>query len=190
MSMRIVLIGPPGSGKGTQCKRLSERLRIPHLSTGEMLRSTRGDPELGRLVTGLIDGGRLAPDDLVMQIVLERLGEADCRHGALFDGFPRTLRQAKQLDAYLASGGGHLDRVLELRVEREELIRRLLQRAEIEHRGDDTSQAIAARLEIYENQTAPLLDYYRCHAIVEPIDGMKTPDEVFGQICGSLEPRR
>lgn len=184
--MRIVLIGPPGAGKGTQCKRLSERLRIPHLSTGEMLRRTRDDPDLGRVVAGLIDGGSLAPDDLVLEIVLKRLSERDCADGVIFDGFPRTLVQAQKLDEYLESKDQRLDLVLNLQVDKQELIRRLLKRAETENRCDDTAETIEARLRVFCTQTAPLLDYYQSQGLVEPIDGMRPPDQVFEQIRAHL----
>ena len=112
--MRIVFIGPPGAGKGTQCKRLTEYLSIPHLSTGDMLRETRGTSALGRLVASYIDSGRLAPDYLVMRIVIKRMSEDDCRGGCLFDGFPRTLNQAQMLDEHLDSQGSRLDLVIDL----------------------------------------------------------------------------
>ena len=188
--MRIVFIGPPGAGKGTQCKRLIEYLKIPHLSTGEMLRQTRGGSALGRLVASYIDAGRLAPDYLVMRIVIKRLAAADCQSGCLFDGFPRTLNQAQLLDEYLENRGCRLDWVLDLAVEQEELVSRLLKRAKVEHRADDTVETISARLRVFHNQTAPLLDYYRERGIVQRIDGMKTPDEVFAQIRQCVDSRK
>ncbi len=188
--MWIVFIGPPGAGKGTQCKRLAEFLGIPHLSTGEMLRSARKESALGRLVSSYIDAGRLAPDYLVMRIVRKRLLAADCRQGCLFDGFPRTLVQAHLLDEHLAESGERVNVVLDLRVEQEELIARMLKRSQTEDRADDTEQTIQARLQVFHTQTAPLLDYYADQGVVEQVDGMRSPDEVFRDICQRVERHR
>ncbi|MCP4887467.1 MAG: adenylate kinase [Planctomycetaceae bacterium] len=184
--MRIVFIGPPGAGKGTQCGRLTERLGIPHLSTGEMLRGTERNSPLGKIVAGYIDHGRLAPDYLVLPIVTQRLSEADCSEGCLLDGFPRTVNQAEKLDQFLAENAWKLDVVLNLTVPSEVLIARLLQRAEQENRADDTDETIAARLEIFRTQTAPVLDYYQQQKLVKSIDGSKNPDEVFELICQAV----
>jgi adenylate kinase len=180
--MRIVFIGPPGAGKGTQCKRLTEYLGIPHLSTGEMLRSARAESALGRLVASYINAGRLAPDYLVFRIVKKRLLEKDCQVGCLFDGFPRTIVQAQLLDEHLVATGESLGMVISLAVEQEELIARMLRRAKIEHRLDDTAETIAARLRVFYTQTAPLLDYYANHGVLERVDAMRSPDEVFEDI--------
>ncbi len=188
--MRIVFIGPPGAGKGTQCKRLTEFLGIPHLSTGEMLRNARKESALGRLVASYINVGRLAPDYLVMRIVKKRLTENDCKAGCLFDGFPRTIVQAQLLDEHLAAQGESLGMVLDLAVQQEELISRMLRRAEIEHRADDTAETIAARLRVFYTQTAPLLDYYFSHGILERIDAMRSPDDVFEDIRSRVIRRR
>ena len=188
--MRIVFIGPPGAGKGTQCKRLTEFLGIPHLSTGEMLRSARAESALGRLVGSYINAGRLAPDYLVMRIVKKRLQHDDCRDGCLFDGFPRTIVQAQLLDEHLAASGDSLGMVISLVVAQEELIARMLRRAEIEHRLDDTAETIAARLRVFYTQTAPVLDYYADHGVLERIDAMRSPEEVFADILSRVERRR
>jgi adenylate kinase len=188
--MRIVFIGPPGAGKGTQCRRVSERFQIPHLSTGQMLREARRaaecDSELSRVMAQYIDHGRLAPDEVVMPIVTKRLAETDCGNGCLLDGFPRTVNQAESLDTYLASRSWQLHVVLNLTVPTEELVARLLRRAETEDRSDDTEQTIAARLEVFRTQTAPVLGYYEQQGLVRSIDGRQNPDAVFADICQVL----
>ena len=181
--MRIVFIGPPGAGKGTQCKRLTEFLKIPHLSTGDMLRQTRRqDSALGRLVASYLDAGRLAPDYLVMRIVTKRLRESDCQSGCLFDGFPRTIIQAQLLDEHLSEKSDQVDLVLDLAVQQDELISRMLKRAKLENRSDDNAETISARLRVFYTQTAPLLVYYREQGKLVTIDGMQSPDEVFSDI--------
>ncbi|MGI9470623.1 MAG: adenylate kinase [Rubripirellula sp.] len=188
--MRIVFIGPPGAGKGTQCKRLASHLEIPHLSTGEMLRDTPRGSELAELVSSYIDAGQLAPDELVMPIVIDRLADEDCAQGCLFDGFPRTVNQAEMLDRFLGERDDQLNLVLHLDVNVDELVGRLLKRAEVENRVDDTKETIAARLAVFREQTAPVLDYYAREGRVEKIDGMRSPDDVFSQIVQAVDARR
>ena len=189
--MWIVFIGPPGAGKGTQCKRLVERLGIPHLSTGEMLREAKAhDTALSRWIASYIDAGKLAPDHLVMRIVAQRLKANDCSSGALFDGFPRTTIQAQLLDDFLVEQGLQLNMALELRVKEDILIDRLLKRAESEGRADDNRETIHERMRVYHSQTAPLVDYYAKQGKLVVIDGMQGADAVFASIESHLKPIR
>ena len=181
--MRIVFIGPPGSGKGTQCSRLTQHLQIPHLSTGDMLRETDDESSIGKIVNSYINAGRLAPDYLVIPIVTKRLQQPDCSNGCLLDGFPRNVKQAQQLDEFLSGRSEQIDLVIDLQVDQQELVQRIVKRAELENRADDTPETVAARLEVFRNQTAPVLDYYQKQGIVQAVDGAKSPDEVFDQIC-------
>lgn len=184
--MRIVLIGPPGAGKGTQCKRLAKHFSIPHLSTGDMLRDTSDSSPLGKLVRSYIDAGRLAPDYLVLPIVTKRLAQPDCKNGGLFDGFPRTVNQAEKLDEYLAQAETQLNLVIHLEVDQDELTERILKRAEVESRADDTPETIKARFEVYHHQTAPVLEHYRAKEKIAKIDGMQSPDRVFTEIIDAI----
>jgi adenylate kinase len=189
--MLIVFIGPPGAGKGTQSKRLLEYLKIGHLSTGDLLREAKaaGTP-LGQLAASYMDHGRLVPDNLVLDLVAEKLNQPKFADGCLFDGFPRTLAQARSLDESLASRGTPLDMALELRADKDELIARMLKRSAAEGRADDNPQTIAHRFEVFRQQTTPLLDYYRFKGILSVIDGMGTPDDVFTRIKTAVDKRR
>jgi adenylate kinase len=189
--MRLVFIGPPGAGKGTQCKRLVELLRIPHLSTGEMLRGVkRQDTALSRWVASYIDAGKLAPDHLVMRIVAQKLQSEECANGALFDGFPRTIIQAQLLDDYLVESGLKLDMALELKVNEEELIQRLLKRAQIDGRADDNYETIRERIHVFNTQTAPLTEYYAAQGKLERVDGMQSEEAVFADIKACVDRHR
>lgn len=185
--MRLVLIGPPGVGKGTQSVRLIAHLRVPHISTGEMLREAiRLRTRAGLLSEEYIQRGELVPDPIVLEMVGARLGEPDCAAGYLLDGFPRTVGQAVSLDAMLSERGTPLDGVLEMHAAREELVRRLTSRG----RDDDQPAVVRQRLADYDQKTAPLLDYYHGQQLLYTIDGVGTPDEVFERICRALDRMR
>ena len=189
--MLIVFIGPPGAGKGTPSKRLIEHLEIPHLSTGELLREAKAKgSSLGALAAQYMDQGRLVPDPLVLAMVGEKLQQPQFAKGCLFDGFPRTLQQARSLDESLAQRGTPLSMALELRADENELITRMLRRASAERRIDDNPQTIAHRMEVYRQQTAPLIDYYRFRGVLCVIDAMGSPDEVFARIKTAVDLRR
>ncbi|MFI4877038.1 MAG: adenylate kinase [Blastopirellula sp. JB062] len=181
--MRLIFIGPPGVGKGTQSQNLVNYLNIPHVATGDMLRDAKKQgTELGKLASLHMDHGQLVPDPIVVQIVGERLDRPDCQRGCLLDGFPRTIGQAKALDEYLHQQNKDLDVVLTLEVSQEELFRRLLDRSVKEGRVDDTPDTIRKRMRIYQDRTSPLLDYYERIGILRHVDGMGTPTEVFERI--------
>ena len=177
--MRIILIGPPGAGKGTQCQRLIDLLKVPHLSTGEMLRAAvkAGTPE-GLQAALAMNQGQLVPDPLIVGMVTRRLEARDCRDGCLLDGFPRTLPQAEILDDLLERRAMSVDGVIELAVPRDELIRRMLARK----RADDDPAIFARRIASFEEQTAPLLEYYDRQDKLACIDGLGTADEIFERV--------
>jgi adenylate kinase len=182
--MRIVFLGPPGAGKGTQAQRLKDYLHIAHLSTGEMLRDAeQSGTSLGREAASYMNAGKLVPDDVVVGIVLERLGEKDCARGCLFDGFPRTVPQAEALDRMLADHGMPLELVLAIDVHEPVLVERLLGRG----RPDDDRGTIRERFRQYSRLTEPLIDYYRGRGILRQIDGEGTPDQVFARIRRAVD---
>jgi adenylate kinase len=177
--MRIVFIGPPGAGKGTQCEQLLKYLGIPHFSTGQMLRDAiRRQTAVGAQVVKYMDAGQLVPDPIILEMVGQRIEQPDCRKGVLFDGFPRTVIQAEALDKSLALHGTPLDVVLNLRVSDDVVMRRLLERK----RADDQPHIFAERLQTYRNLTQPVLDFYRSLKLLEVINGEQTPEAVAADI--------
>jgi adenylate kinase len=183
-----IIFGPPGSGKGTQASRIEKEFHLVHLSTGAILRSevARGT-EIGKEVARIMAAGDLVPDDIIVRIVRQRLPESEVGEGVLLDGFPRTLEQARALDEMLASEGHQVDFVIALDVPEDVLVERILHRAAIEGRSDDTREAIAERMREYHKLTEAVLDYYRRHGVrVIEVDGMGDPDEVFERIRGAI----
>lgn len=186
--MNIILLGPPGAGKGTQAQRLVEKHGIVQLSTGEILRGVAASRSaLGQQVKKVIDAGHLMPDDLMIRIISERIDEPDCANGFILDGFPRTVRQAEALDELLAKKGLKLDHVIELKVDDSVLVSRITSRAseltaEGKARADDNVEVLKKRLAVYHGQTAPILPYYRGKGRLETVDGMADIDGVARQI--------
>lgn len=177
--MYLVLLGPPGAGKGTQAKRLQMALSIPQISTGDLFRHhLKNATELGQLAQGYMDRGELVPDEVTIGMVRDRLGQPDCANGAIFDGFPRNINQARALDTLLAEMDKGIQIVPSIYVPRDVLIERLLKRAQIEGRADDNEETIRTRMHVYEEQTKPLLDFYSAIGLVVEIDGNQFVDEV------------
>jgi len=182
--MRMIFIGPPGAGKGTQAERLVKTYRMAHLSTGDMLRAARdAKTEVGLKAEKFMSSGALVPDAIIIDIIAERLENPDCRDGYLLDGFPRTIAQAEALDRMLGEKKTPLDVVLELKVPEEELFRRLAGRG----RADDTPEVIRQRLVAYRKQTEPLLEYYTNRNLLKTIDGLGTVEEIFERAKKVLE---
>jgi len=205
--MIVVLVGPPGSGKGTQAKVLCGRLGVPHLSTGDMLRAAKKAGTLNQEYVDIMSQGGLLPDEAVIGLIGDRMKEDDCDKGFLLDGFPRTVPQAEGLASMLKDSGRSLDHVLQLDVPREMLEERLVNRrtdkstgqiyhliynpppqdAELVHRDDDQPEAVGRRLDAYTAMTAALLPFYEERGLLSRIDGVGTPQEVTGRIAAALE---
>jgi adenylate kinase len=189
-SARFLIVGPQGSGKGTQGVLVAEAFGVPQVATGDIFRANvAGGTELGKRVQAIIEAGDLVPDDLTSELVRDRLSQADAARGFLLDGYPRNGGQVEDLDTFLAGRGESLDAVIELGVPRDESIGRLRRRAIDQGRTDDTEEVIANRLAIYERETAPILDVYRPRGIVVRIDGLGTLDEVTDRIFTALADR-
>ncbi|MFC1485799.1 adenylate kinase [Candidatus Latescibacterota bacterium] len=187
--MKLVLLGGPGAGKGTQAALLKDHFGIVHLSTGEVLREARAaGTELGRKAAEYMDAGRLLPDDIILGIVREKLALPEMEKGFLLDGFPRTIPQAEGLEEMLVDIKKPLDAVVSIEVPDEVVIDRLLKRAEIEGRSDDNRETIKKRLDVYYQQTAPLKAFYEKRSILKTVDGVGTVEEIFNRVKIVLEP--
>lgn len=187
MSARLVLLGPPGAGKGTQASRLAERLAIPAISTGDIFRANiTGGTELGRKVQEYTAVGALVPDELTNAMVRDRLAQDDARDGFLLDGYPRNVAQVGELDDILAAAGRPLDVAVELTADPEVVVERLLSRAQIEGRADDTEPVIRHRLEVYALQTAPISQVYADRGLLVRVDGIGSVDDVTERLLLAL----
>jgi adenylate kinase len=187
---RLLLIGPPGAGKGTQAALLAAHFGIPAISTGDIFRfNVKNETPLGVEAKGFMDRGEYVPNTLTNALVRDRLSQPDCQKGFLLDGYPRTADQVTELDSILAEGGNALSAVVQLRADNKELVRRLAHRAEVEGRADDTPEVIAKRLDVYDEQTAPLIDIYASRGLVAMIDGLGEIELVTKRIIESLNAR-
>jgi adenylate kinase len=186
--VRILLLGPQGSGKGTQAQRISSTYGVPHIATGDMLRAAMAaGSELGSRIKPIYDAGELVRDDLMIELIRERLSQPDAERGFVLDGFPRTLEQADALDDMLLEIGSPLDVVFDLQIDEPTTVVRLLGRAQEEGRSDDTPEAIAKRLELFRDATTPVIEHYRAQGKVVGVHAAGTVNQVFNEIQEALE---
>ncbi len=189
--MRLVLLGAPGSGKGTQATRLKEHLQVPHISTGDLLRAeVAASSALGVQAKEIMARGDLVSDDILLGMLEARLARPDTRNGFILDGYPRNLAQAAALDQLLARIGQPMDFAVQLDVPTDLLVQRIAGRAKAEGRADDTPESVRTRLKVYDEQTAPVVEYYRGRGMLTVVDGVGTQDEVFTRIVEAIAPVR
>ncbi len=188
--IRLLLIGAPGAGKGTQAVKLAEAYSIPAISTGDIFRhNVKNETELGKQAKAFMDRGEYVPDSLTNDLVRDRLSQADAKAGFLLDGYPRTAEQVAELDSILEAEGSQLDAVVQLTADTDEVVRRLLNRAIEQGRADDTEDVIRRRLEVYEEQTAPLTNVYAKRGLLITVDGLGEVETVTGRILEALHAR-
>ena len=188
--IRLLLIGAPGAGKGTQAVKLAEAYSIPAISTGDIFRhNVKNETELGKQAKAFMDRGEYVPDSLTNDLVRDRLSQADAKAGFLLDGYPRTAEQVAELDSILDAEGSKLDAVVQLTADTDEVVRRLLNRAIEQGRADDTEDVIRRRLEVYEEQTAPLTNVYANRGLLITVDGLGEVETVTGRILEALHAR-
>jgi adenylate kinase len=186
--MRLIIMGPPGAGKGTQAKYIAEHFGIPAISTGDIFRANVADgTPLGKEAQRYMDAGEYVPDEITNSMVRNRIGEPDAEPGFLLDGYPRTVAQVAELDQMIASTGHRLDAAVVLTADADEVVARLLQRAEVEGRADDSEDVIRRRQEVYAEQTAPLIDVYRERGLLVEVDGMGEVADVTRRIFDALD---
>lgn len=185
--MRIIFLGPPGAGKGTQAKRIATEFSIPHISTGDMLRAAvEAGTELGKYAKHIMDSGQLVPDETIIALIEQRVSEPDCSDGYILDGFPRTVPQAESLGSMLAARGESIDVVLLFDVPAEEVLRRMESRRASEGRADDASETQRERLKVYEAQTAPLIDFYKANGLLRVVSGVGSVEEIQRRLVAEL----
>ena len=186
MSTLVIFLGPPGAGKGTQAITIAEEKNLAHISTGDMLREhVSNETELGKTAKTLLDEGKLVPDSLVIEMLQERLLSDDCVNGAILDGFPRTIAQAESLDKISAEF--KISKVIVFEADRDELIKRILNRGETSGRSDDTEESVSVRLEVYEKDTAPLIEYYEIKNLVAKINAVGEVENIYKLILKEFE---
>jgi adenylate kinase len=189
--MQLLIMGPPGAGKGTQAKLIAGHYEIPAISTGDIFRAMKtSDTPLARQVRAIMESGGYVSDEITNEIVKDRLAQSDCDGGFLLDGYPRTLQQVQTLDDYLAETERALDAVLSLVADTDEVVARLLRRAEIEGRSDDNEETIRVRLQVYAEQTEPLLEVYRPRGLLVEVDGLGEIDDVSERVFAALDAHR
>ncbi len=186
----MLIVGPPGAGKGTQAARITSTYGIPDISTGDIFRANiKNETPLGTQVKAIVDAGDYVPDSLTNQLVADRLDEDDAKNGFLLDGYPRTLAQVDYLDELLAGKGQALDAVIQLTADQDEIVQRLSKRAHEQGRADDSEEAIRHRQQVYVRETSPLIDVYRERGLLVPVDGLGGMDEVAERITAALSER-
>ncbi len=186
--LNIVIFGPPGSGKGTQSEKITEKYGLAHISTGDILRQEIKDQsELGKIAKSYIDKGELVPDEIIINMLDKKLESLKDSNGVIFDGFPRTVPQASALKKMLKKKGQDVNIMLNLEVNREELIDRLIKRGELSGRSDDNPETIEKRINVYDQQTAPVIDFYKQEGTFHAIEGVGGIDNIFARICKAID---